>query len=92
MIKINENDDVIDICRDNVFKAVFTKDTPESTGALSKLLSAVIGREVTVTAIVANEPAIDNLRDRQIRVEAFPAVSFAPSGTKAYRLLNCPLT
>jgi hypothetical protein len=34
MMKISENDDVIDICMDNVFKAVFTKDIPESKGAL----------------------------------------------------------
>jgi hypothetical protein len=44
---------------DNVFKAMFTKDIPESKGALSKLLSAVIGFEVSVTAITANEPPID---------------------------------
>jgi predicted transposase/invertase (TIGR01784 family) len=69
MIKISETDDVIDICMDNVFKAVFTKDTPESQGALSKLLSAVIGREITVTAISANEPPIENIRDRQIRFD-----------------------
>jgi hypothetical protein len=59
MVKISENDDVIDICMDNVFKAVFTKDIPESKGALSKLLSAVIGCEVTVIAINANEPLVD---------------------------------
>jgi predicted transposase/invertase (TIGR01784 family) len=69
MIKISENDDVIDICMDNVFKAVFTKDIPESKGALSKLLSAVIGCEVTVIAINANEPPVENIRDRQIRFD-----------------------
>jgi hypothetical protein len=69
MIKINETDDVIDICMDNVFKAVFTKNIPESKGALSKLLSAVICCEVTVTAINANEPPIENIRDRQIRFD-----------------------
>jgi hypothetical protein len=69
MIKISENDDVIDICMDNVFKAVFTKNIPESKGALSKLLSAVIGFEVSVTAITANEPPIENIRDRQIRFD-----------------------
>jgi hypothetical protein len=69
MIKISETDDPIDICRDNVFKAVFTKDTPESRGALSKLLSAVIGRSLTVVAITANEPPADNIRDRQIRFD-----------------------
>ncbi|MDR0376276.1 MAG: Rpn family recombination-promoting nuclease/putative transposase [Spirochaetaceae bacterium] len=69
MIQISENDEVIDICLDNVFKAVFTKNTPESVGALSNLLSAVIGRDVSVIAVIANEPAIDNLRDRQIRFD-----------------------
>jgi predicted transposase/invertase (TIGR01784 family) len=69
MIRFDQADDLIDICLDNVFKAVFTRGTPESQGALSRLLSAVIGRELTVVAISANEPAIDNLRDRQIRFD-----------------------
>ena len=68
-VQFDDTDDLIDICLDNVFKAVFTRDTPESQGALSKLLSALIGREVSVTAITANEPPIDNLRDRQIRFD-----------------------
>jgi hypothetical protein len=68
-IRFDDNDDLIDICLDNVFKAVFTKNTPESRGALSKLLSALIGRELAVLAITANEPPIDNLRDRQIRFD-----------------------
>jgi predicted transposase/invertase (TIGR01784 family) len=68
-IHFDDTDDLIDICLDNVFKAVFTKDTPESQGALSRLLSALIGRKVAVTAITANEPPIDNLRDRQIRFD-----------------------
>jgi predicted transposase/invertase (TIGR01784 family) len=68
-IYFEENDDLIDICMDNVFKAVFTKNTPESQGALAKLLSAIIGRELSVITLTANEPAIDNLRDRQIRFD-----------------------
>ena len=52
-----------------MFKAVFTKETPESRGALSRLVSAFIGREVSAIKITANEPAIDNLRDRQIRFD-----------------------
>ncbi|MDR2070142.1 MAG: Rpn family recombination-promoting nuclease/putative transposase [Treponema sp.] len=68
-IRFEENDDLIDICLDNVFKAVFARDTPESQGALSRLLSAIIGRELRVVAITANEPPIDNLRDRQIRFD-----------------------
>ena len=68
-IRLEYNDDPVDICRDNVFKAVFTKETPESRGALSKLVSAFIGREVSIVAISTNEPAVDNLRDRQIRFD-----------------------
>jgi hypothetical protein len=68
-IRFDDTDDLIDICLDNVFKAVFTRNTPESQGALSKLLSAVIGRELSVITITANEPPVDNLRDRQIRFD-----------------------
>ncbi|MDR1618389.1 MAG: Rpn family recombination-promoting nuclease/putative transposase, partial [Treponema sp.] len=69
MIRFDETDDLIDICLDNVFKAVFARGTPESQGALSALLSAVTGRNLTVIAITANEPPADNLRDRQIRFD-----------------------
>jgi hypothetical protein len=65
----DETDDPIDICLDNVFKAVFTKNTPESRGALSNLLSVLTGRELAIVAITANEPPIDNIRDRQIRFD-----------------------
>ncbi|GHV93526.1 hypothetical protein AGMMS50268_40290 [Spirochaetia bacterium] len=68
-VHFDDTDDLIDICLDNVFKAVFTKDIPESQGALSRLLSALIGRELTVTGIAANEPPIENIRDRQIRFD-----------------------
>jgi predicted transposase/invertase (TIGR01784 family) len=69
IIHLDEFDDLIDICLDNVFKAVFTKNTPESQGALTKLLSAVIDRDIVVVSITANEPPVDNLRDRQIRFD-----------------------
>jgi predicted transposase/invertase (TIGR01784 family) len=65
----DDSDDPIDICLDNVFKAVFTRNTHASQVALSKLISALIGREVSIIAISANEPPIDNLRDRQIRFD-----------------------
>jgi predicted transposase/invertase (TIGR01784 family) len=68
-IRFDETDDLIDICMDNVFKAVFTRNTPESQGALSSLLSAIIGRKLEVVAITANELPVDNLRDRQIRFD-----------------------
>jgi hypothetical protein len=65
----DDSDDPIDICLDNVFKAVFTRNTHASQGALSKLISALIGREVSIIAINANESPIDNIRDRQIRFD-----------------------
>ena len=64
-ILFKETDDLIDIRFDNVFKAVFTRDTPASKGALSHLISALIGRKVSVASINVNEPPVDNLRDRQ---------------------------
>jgi predicted transposase/invertase (TIGR01784 family) len=68
-VYFTENDDLIDIRHDNVFKAVFTKNTPESQYALADLVSALIGRKLSIVAITANEPAIDNVRDRQIRFD-----------------------
>jgi len=68
-MQFSETDDVVDIRYDNVFKAVFTRNTPESQGALSKLVSTLIKREVSILNITANEPPIENLRDRQIRFD-----------------------
>ena len=69
IIQFTDDDDPVDIRFDNVFKAVFTRDSPASMGALSKLVSALIEREVSVAAITANEPPVDNLNDRQIRFD-----------------------
>ena len=68
-IRFNDDDDLIDIRFDNVFKAVFARDTTLSNAALSKLVSALIGRELQVESINANEPPVDSLRDRQIRFD-----------------------
>jgi len=68
-IYFSETDDLIDIRKDDVFKAVFTKDTPASQGALSGLISTFIKRNVSIVTITANEPPIDNLRNRQIRFD-----------------------
>jgi len=65
----SETDDLIDIRYDKVFKAVFTKNTPESQGALSRLVSTLIKRDISILAITANEPPIENLRDRHIRFD-----------------------
>jgi predicted transposase/invertase (TIGR01784 family) len=60
---------ILDIRYDSVFKAVFTRDTPKSKGALSDLISALIGRAVKVETITANEPPIDDLRQRYLRFD-----------------------
>jgi predicted transposase/invertase (TIGR01784 family) len=60
---------ILDIRYDPVFKAVFTRDTVQSRGALSDLISALIGRAVTVEAIIANEPPIDDPRQRYVRFD-----------------------
>jgi predicted transposase/invertase (TIGR01784 family) len=61
--------DIIDIRADRAFKAVFTRETPESRGALAGLLSSLIGREVTVLLITANEPPSNFPGDKQIRYD-----------------------
>ena len=68
-IFLQEDDDPVDIRIDGVFKAVFTKDTQESTGALSRFVSALIGRDLSIISILANEPPIESIRDRQIRFD-----------------------
>jgi predicted transposase/invertase (TIGR01784 family) len=60
---------ILDIRYDPVFKAVFTKETAESRLALSDLISALIERTVTVETIIANEPPVDDLRQRYLRFD-----------------------
>ena len=68
-IQFDDADDPLDIRYDNIFKAVFTKPSPQSQGALSRFVSALIGQKVSVVTVAANEPPIDNTRDRQIRFD-----------------------
>jgi len=60
---------ILDIRYDPVFKGVFTKDTAEARTALSKLVSALIGRVITVDTIIANEPVITDTRHRRLRFD-----------------------
>jgi len=69
IIYFEEDEDIINICYDNVFKAVFARDTQNSQIALANFISTLIYREITVVTIIANEPSIDNLKDRQIRYD-----------------------
>ena len=66
---LRDGESVLDIRYDPVFKAVFTKDTSASRCALSKLISALIRHNVSVEAIIANEPPIDDLRQRYLRFD-----------------------
>jgi len=60
---------LLDIRYDPVFKAVFTKDTAKSRGALSDLISSLIGRIVEVETIISNEPSVDYLNQRYLRFD-----------------------
>ncbi|GHU10086.1 hypothetical protein FACS1894151_09080 [Spirochaetia bacterium] len=68
-VKFEVTEDIIDICRDNVFKAVFTKDRPQSRGALERLISCLVGQTLSITVITANEPPIEDVHDRQMRFD-----------------------
>jgi len=68
-IQFGDTDELLDIRYDNIFKAVFTKDTPASKGALSGLISALIRRKVAVQTITANELPANSVFDRHIRFD-----------------------
>jgi predicted transposase/invertase (TIGR01784 family) len=60
---------ILDIRYDPVFKAVFTRDTAKSKGALSDLISAFIGRTVVAGIITANEPPVEDTKQRYLRFD-----------------------
>jgi predicted transposase/invertase (TIGR01784 family) len=60
---------LLDPREDPVFKAIFTKDTPASRGALRSLVFAYLGRELDILTIIANEPPVHTSADRQIRYD-----------------------
>jgi predicted transposase/invertase (TIGR01784 family) len=66
---LREGESVMDIRYDQVFKAVFTKETSLSRGALSRLITALIGHIVEVEVIIANEQPIDDTRQRYVRFD-----------------------
>ena len=76
-IQFSKSDNPLDIRFDNIFKAVFTKNSSASRQALSDLVSAFIKRTVTVKTITANEPPADDVRNRHIR---FDISCFAKNG------------
>jgi predicted transposase/invertase (TIGR01784 family) len=68
-IQLKPTDDLLNILVDPVFKAVFTRDTKESRGALMALISAYTGSEVAQVFVKQNEPAIEDAAERQIRFD-----------------------
>jgi predicted transposase/invertase (TIGR01784 family) len=61
---------VPDIRYDCAFKAAFTDEgNPKSRAALSGLLSAIIGRPLTVTRILQGEPPTGFIGEKQIRYD-----------------------
>jgi predicted transposase/invertase (TIGR01784 family) len=69
IIQFSEADELLDIRYDHVFKAVFTRNSQTSKMAPSDLISALIGRAITVETITANEPPIEGTGDRRIRFD-----------------------
>ena len=61
--------DLFSICNDEIFKAIFTKETPESRTALRSLLSAFLQKDVSIVKVTANEPPINMIGDRLIRFD-----------------------
>ncbi|MCL1818931.1 MAG: Rpn family recombination-promoting nuclease/putative transposase, partial [Spirochaetaceae bacterium] len=61
--------DIPDLRYDAAFKAVFARETPQSRKALTGLLSACIGHQVSVISLIANEPAPGSVWDKQIRYD-----------------------
>ncbi|HAH63320.1 MAG TPA: hypothetical protein DCL73_14630 [Treponema sp.] len=59
----------LDIRCDVVFKSLFSKDTPESRGALCYLLSAVTGQKVENAVVVNGETTSDMLSQKVIRMD-----------------------
>ena len=68
-IQFSETDKLPDIRFDFVFKSVFSRDSSASRGALSSLVSAFIGRPLTVQTITANEPPNESASQRRIRFD-----------------------
>ena len=65
----NYHPEIINICNDAVFKAIFTKNTDDSRTALKSLLSAFLEKKLSIIDVTANDAPINDLRDRQIRFD-----------------------
>ena len=68
-IYLRDDDDILDLCFDATFKAMLTKATPESRRALHGLLTAYLMRDIETVYVTANEPPINDIRNRRIRYD-----------------------
>jgi predicted transposase/invertase (TIGR01784 family) len=69
IISFDKDADIFDIRFDAAFKAVFTRDTPQSRGALKGLLACLIRKDISILTLSANEPPPTSPADRQIRYD-----------------------
>jgi predicted transposase/invertase (TIGR01784 family) len=69
IIQFSEAEELLDLRYDHVFKAVFARNSKASRIALSDLISALIGRIVSVETITANEPPVEWAGDRRMRFD-----------------------
>ena len=69
IIQIGEHEELLNPMIDPIFKALFTSDNEKSREALKDLISTCIHQKVESVGVVANEPAVDMLDERQIRYD-----------------------
>jgi predicted transposase/invertase (TIGR01784 family) len=60
---------ILSPCKDAIFKLIFTRETPNSRGALDSLVSAFVGRKARVLTITSNEPPVPTPANRHIRYD-----------------------
>jgi predicted transposase/invertase (TIGR01784 family) len=68
-VHFSDEDQILDPCKDIIFKCLFTRETDSARGALGSLVSAYVGRKTQILTITANEPPASNPHDRQIRYD-----------------------
>lgn len=68
-IYFTAEDDLLNPCWDNVFKAMFTTGSNQSRKALKGLLSAILDRQVIDVSVMQNEPAVESKGERRIRFD-----------------------
>src|SRR5574344_1464577 len=63
------SDALLDPCFDEVFKALFTHNSPESKNALLDFLSSLLEKDIQDLSLIPNEPPVDDDNDKQTRFD-----------------------